>query len=205
MTDGVGPARPVRISDADRERGAQLLQQALTEGRISIVELDERMQQIYQARFADELEVPFADLPMSPGAAATLPVVRPGAAAVPHPAAAPDGDVVTLSTGWGTVKRDGRWAVPPRLSVEVGSGSAVLDCTEALVPHRVVTIDVRVKSGTLKVILAPGMTADVDGVRTRSGTARSKVDAVPDPLHPHFVLSGSVGSGTLVVRRPLFS
>lgn len=204
MTEGVEPARPVRISDTDRERGAQLLQQALTEGRISIVELDERMRQVYEARFADELEVPFADLPTSPGATVT-PAVRTGAALVPHPAAAPDGDVVTLSTGWGTVRRDGRWPVPAGLHVEVGSGTALLDCTEAQIPHRVVTVDVRVKSGTVKLILAPGMTADIDGVRTRSGSARSKVDAIPDPQYPHFVLSGTVGSGTLVVRRPLFS
>lgn len=101
--------------------------------------------------------------------------------------------------------RDGRWPVPARLSVEVRSGTALLDFSQAQIPYRVVTIDVRVKSGTVKLILAPGMTADIDGVSTRSGTARSKVNAIPDPSYVHFVLSGTVGSGTLVVRRPLFT
>lgn len=201
MTDGAEPAKQVRISDADRERGAQLLQRALTEGRITIVELDDRMRQVYDARFFDELEIPFADLPTSPGAV-SLPAVRSGVPVAGGPAA---GEVVTLATGWGTVKRDGRWSVPDRLNVEVGSGSAVLDCTQAQIPHRVVAIDLQVRSGTFKLILAPGMTADIDGVTTRSGTARSKVDAVPDPSSVHFVLAGSVGSGTLVVRRPLFT
>lgn len=202
MTDGAAPERRVRIADADREAAARLLQQALSEGRITLAELDERLRQVYGARFSDELEAPFADLPQSP-VTGSLPAVRPSVAVAALPS--DDAEVMVLATGWGTVKRDGRWAVPARLRVEVGSGTAVLDCTQAVVAHRVVTIEVAVKSGTCKLILAPGMTADIDGVATRSGSARSKVDAVPDLLAPHFVLSGTVGSGTLVVRRPLFA
>lgn len=205
MTDGAAPERRVRIADADREQAARLLQHALTEGRITVTELDERMRQVYDARFADELEQPFADLPVSPTTAAGAGLVPAAtAAAVPVGGAVPQ-DVLEVSTGWGTIKRDGRWVVPPHLRVKVGAGTVVLDCTQAHLVQRVVTIEVEVRSGTCKLILAPGMTADINGVATRSGTARSKVDAVPDPIAPHFVLRGTVGSGTLVVRRPLFS
>ncbi|MEJ7651398.1 MAG: DUF1707 domain-containing protein [Nakamurella sp.] len=204
MTDGAVPGRQVRISDADRERAAQLLQQALTEGRISIAELDERMQQLYEARFANDLEAPFVDLPSSP-VAALAPFTGPvGGVLAGAPTASDPGDVVTLSTGWATLKRDGRWVVPARLSVEVSAGSMVLDCTQAQIPHRVVSIGVSVRSGSFKLILGPGMTADINGISLKSGTARSKVDAVPDQMQPHFVLSGTVGSGSLIVRRPLF-
>jgi len=63
MSDGTSAARQVRISDADRERAAQRLQQALVEGRITLNEMDERMAEVYAARFAGDLEGPFADLP----------------------------------------------------------------------------------------------------------------------------------------------
>lgn len=112
--------------------------------------------------------------------------------------------MVSLSTGWGAPKRDGRWVVPSRLSIEVAAGSMVLDCTRAQISHRVVHIDVQVRSGTFKLTVGDGMTADINRVSTRSGTARSKVDAVPDARFPHFVVSGAVGSGSLVVRRALF-
>lgn len=209
MSEGPDGRRRVRISNDDREAAAQLLQQALVQGRITLAELDERLATVYAARYADELEPPFADLPQTPGGA--LPVhqqvaLRPAelpATVRSGPPVADTGDRVVLSVGWGTLKRDGRWSVPQRLTVEVGAGTIVLDCTEAVVPPYV-DLQVAVRSGTLKVILAPGMTADINGVSARSGSARSKVDGVADARYPHFVVRGTVGAGTVLVRRPRF-
>ncbi len=67
----------LRASDADRSAVAQRLQVAVDEGRLTLTDYDERLQQTYAARTYGELERVTADLP----AAAAVPAVR--AAAVP--------------------------------------------------------------------------------------------------------------------------
>lgn len=56
-------ARPIRISDADRERAAQRLPEAMAEGRITLLELEDRLGVAYAARYPAELAPPLADLP----------------------------------------------------------------------------------------------------------------------------------------------
>jgi hypothetical protein len=56
----------VRISDQDRDRGAQEIREHFAAGRLTDEELDERVQAVYQARTAGELEALRADLPPLP-------------------------------------------------------------------------------------------------------------------------------------------
>jgi hypothetical protein len=53
----------MRASDADREAIAQRLRAALDEGRLTIVEYDERLQQAYASTTFGQLEPLVADLP----------------------------------------------------------------------------------------------------------------------------------------------
>lgn len=53
----------LRIGTVERERAAELLAEHLRAGRLEIDEYDERVQQIYAARTAADLEPLFADLP----------------------------------------------------------------------------------------------------------------------------------------------
>ncbi len=58
------PDRPEpRISDADRERAVQRLSDAVTEGRLTVAEFDERVAAVPAARTASELVPHLADLP----------------------------------------------------------------------------------------------------------------------------------------------
>ena len=59
------PANPSRIraADADRERVATTVQQAGTEGRLTLEEVEERLTRVYAAKFTDELAALTADLP----------------------------------------------------------------------------------------------------------------------------------------------
>lgn len=66
MTTPHTPARPVRIGDADRERAAERIRGAMTEGRLTLEEADERQAAAYAARFAPELAELTADLPAPP-------------------------------------------------------------------------------------------------------------------------------------------
>jgi hypothetical protein len=53
----------VRVSDADRERVADRLRRAQAEGRIDLLEYDERLASAYAARTEADLEPLTADLP----------------------------------------------------------------------------------------------------------------------------------------------
>lgn len=56
----------VRISDQERERGAREIREHFAAGRLTEQELDERVQAVYEARTAGELEALRADLPPLP-------------------------------------------------------------------------------------------------------------------------------------------
>ena len=66
----------VRASDAEREEFAGMVRDATAEGRLSLAEGDERLAQIYAAKFRDELRPLVADLPA--GQASTTAPSGPG-------------------------------------------------------------------------------------------------------------------------------
>jgi hypothetical protein len=61
-TQSEDPGR-VRTSDAEREQVATILRAAVSEGRLSLEEGDERLARVYQAKYRDELGPLTADLP----------------------------------------------------------------------------------------------------------------------------------------------
>jgi hypothetical protein len=66
----------LRASDKDRESAAEVLREAAGEGRLSMTELDERLDAVYEAKTYADLEPIIRDLPHP--------------AITPHPAIAPD-------------------------------------------------------------------------------------------------------------------
>ncbi|MFC5996226.1 DUF1707 domain-containing protein [Pseudonocardia hispaniensis] len=180
-----GGSRGIRISDADRERAAQRLHQALAEGRITVAELEERLTAVYAARYADDLTPPLADLPD-----VTAPVLS-----------TPAGPPTILRAGVGGLRRTGVWRVPARLRVHSGMGSVLLDFTDAELPHPVVEVELQLGAGSARLLVPAGATADIDGLVSGMGSVRSKVPATPVPGHPHFRVYGRSGLGSVTVRR----
>ena len=191
MSESPSEPRGFRISDADRERAAQRLHQALAEGRITLSELEERLAVVYAARYEADLRPPFADLP-DPDA----PVARPAVPAVPS-----DAPPVVLRAGMSTIKRSGTWDVPPRLRLQSAMGSVVLDFCDTVIPHPVVDIEVDLGAGSAKLLVPDEATANVDGIVASMGTVKSSVPSVPRPGVPHFVVHGRAGMGSVTVRR----
>lgn len=185
-------SRGYRISDADRERAAQRLHQALAEGRITLSELEERLAVVYAARYEADLRPPFADLPGSDVVAADRPAV---------PAAPPDAPPVVLRAGMSTIKRSGAWDVPARLRLQSAMGSVVLDFCDTVIPHPVIDIEVDLGAGSAKLLVPDESTANVDGIVASMGTVKSSVPSVPRPGVPHFVVHGRAGMGSVTVRR----
>lgn len=181
----------LRISDADRESAAQRLHAALGEGRITLVELEERLDVVYAAKTFADLEPPLADLPTS-----GTPAVA--AASRRQPAT----QRVHLRTEMGTVKREGDWVVPAAIMLTTNMGSIHLDLSTARsVPDRI-EVEVSLGMGSATIVLPHGATADVDGVRGSWGTVKSKVPTAGASAGTHLVISGKVGMGSLTVRGP---
>jgi hypothetical protein len=122
----------VRASDADRDRVAEVLRHAAGEGRITVDELDERIDRAFAARTHGELAELTADLPQVAHAAATpaLPV-RPG-----------EGGRRWLVSIMGGHDKRGHWRVGDRLiSLNIMGGSDI-DLNDAELSARETTIHV---------------------------------------------------------------
>lgn len=184
------PSRGIRISDADRERAAARLQQALAEGRITLDELEERLTVVYAARYVADLLPPFADLPGDD--------VVPPQHVAPAPTSSTDRPLM-LRTGMGTLRRSGPWTVPPRIRVQSVMGSVILDFCDTAVPP-VVDIGLELGAGSARLLLPDGASADVDAMMAGMGTVRSKVASTPVPGRPHFRVHGRSAMGSVTVR-----
>jgi hypothetical protein len=132
------PAPELRVSDADRDRVADLLGQALAEGRLTPEEHAERVEDAFRARTAGELESLVRDLPggHSRRTAATaygLAPDRPTAALPPDP----DENVVAVFSG---AMRRGRWRAGRRIHAYAIFGSVEIDLSEALFEYQQVVV-----------------------------------------------------------------
>ena len=63
MTSESSASGRIRASDAEREEYATIVRDAVGEGRLSLAEGDERLAQVYAARYRDDLRPLIADLP----------------------------------------------------------------------------------------------------------------------------------------------
>jgi hypothetical protein len=183
--------RGIRISDADRERAAERLHQALVEGRITLSELEERLAAVYAAKYEADLLPPLADLP---GAEVFI-------TSAAEPAVPADAPPVVLRAGMSTIKRGGAWDVPSRLRVQSAMGSVVLDFCDTVIAHVLIDIEVDLGAGSAKLLVPDDATANVDGVVASMGTVKSNVPSRQRPGIPHFVVHGRAGMGSVTVRR----
>jgi hypothetical protein len=194
MTDGQsGKDLSLRASHEDRDRVIEQLRVAAGDGRLSLPELDERIEQASAALTYAELVPLTADLPAAPAA--------PGA----PPAEVKD--LTRIECTSGHAKRDGNWVVPRAMEIKVRSGHVLLDFTQAVISQPTLNIEAQVGSGHLRIITKPGIVVDADEVAVSSGhvTVRSPWDpGVPAQLR--IAVSGRVSSGHIMAgpRRRTF-
>ncbi|MFF8869167.1 DUF1707 SHOCT-like domain-containing protein [Streptomyces massasporeus] len=125
-----------RASDAERDRIADILHDALAEGRLTPDEHAERVEGVLRAKTVGELEVFIRDLPAAhrqgPGPAPAP--QRPTAGAIPIEA---DDNVVAVFSG---AVRKGRWRAGRRIHAYAIFGSVEIDLSEALFDHQQVVV-----------------------------------------------------------------
>ncbi|MFF8970564.1 DUF1707 domain-containing protein [Streptomyces sp. NPDC014995] len=127
----------LRASDADRDRIADILREALAEGRLTAEEHAERVEGALAARTVGALDEFIRDLPAAhhrhapPHAPAPN---RPPAGAIP---ADPDDNLVAIFSN--SVRR-GRWRAGRRIHAYAIFGSVEIDLSEALFEYQQVVI-----------------------------------------------------------------
>jgi Domain of unknown function (DUF1707)/Cell wall-active antibiotics response 4TMS YvqF len=189
----------LRASDADRERVANVLREAAGDGRLSLDELDERLDAVYAAKTYAELEPITNDLPDSesayvpaPAKAATLDPARFGGEPTSH------GAVAIL----GGFTRRGDWVVPKDFNAFMLMGGGEIDLREARFAEREVSIHIVAIMGGCEIIVPEDATVRVTGVgimgafdHTGSGTG--------SPDGPVITVNGvAIMGGVDVKRRP---
>ena len=195
MPDDPPSSPALRASDADRNRVIELLRAAVTDGRLNPVEFDERLGAALAARTFEELSPLTADLVAAPGRDGVLTAPPAGIAA--RPAA----NLVTINEKYGSVRRDGRWALPSRLALHTAWCDVMLDLTRAVCSGPELIIEMRVRGGNVELVLAPGMVVNADELSVRyTGLAisRDAGDSTPETLHVRLV--GRMRYGRLSTR-----
>nr|WP_246221364.1 DUF1707 domain-containing protein [Phytoactinopolyspora mesophila] len=198
----------MRASDADRDRVAEDLREAAAEGRLSLTELDERIDALYAAKTYGELELVVDDLPgiILPGntpAAPRTPLATGGS--VPDRVGGQPGgrSVKVVFSG---VQRRGRWVVPSRYSVKAVFGGAELDLTEAQLETHEVDIEITTVFGGAVVYIPADVHVVVDGNGIFGGFADEASARQPPPGAPVVRISGkAVFGGVSVKRKPVES
>ncbi|MGW2774646.1 DUF1707 SHOCT-like domain-containing protein [Streptomyces olivaceoviridis] len=205
MSDDAVP--DLRASDADRDRVAGILRDALAEGRLDMGEFDERLEAAYKARTYGELAPLIRDLPV-PGAVAPAlavsfvksPVAEGGwAGRITGTEGSSTGAVAILS-GFG---RKGRWTVPRRFSCFTFMGGGELDLREADFAAGEVEIQCVVIMGGVQVIVPPGVEVVVRGIGVMGAFEYPRDDGPPEPGAPRVIIGGLAFWGGVGVARKL--
>jgi hypothetical protein len=127
-------AAELRASDADRDRIADVLREALAEGRLTAEEHAERVDGVLNAKTVGELERFVQDLPAGRRQGAAFTVVPPRPELVPVRA---EENVVAV---FSSVTRRGRWRAGQRVHAYSVFGSVEIDLSEALFEYQQVVI-----------------------------------------------------------------
>lgn len=181
MPDAPEPRPPLRASDADRERTAELLREAAGEGRLDVDELDERLTAAYAGRTRSELERLVADV-VADDDAHQRPVATPrGRMPVRREGGPGTRNVVAVMGGSG---RNGHWRLAEHVLVANVMGGADLDLNEAELSAPETRITVFSLMGGSELWLPDGLNVEVEDFALMGGNDVKLGERRPDPGGP---------------------
>jgi hypothetical protein len=196
-------APELRASDADRERVAEVLRDALAEGRLDMAEFEERLEVTYRARTYGELAPITRDLP-APGVAppvVSLHKAPEGDGSWAGRIVGGDGSSSTAVGVMSGFQRKGRWTVPKRMNCFAFWGGGELDLREADFADREIEINCVAIMGGVHVIVPPGVEVAVRGIGVMGGFDQREEGVAGDPGAPRVILKGFAFWGGVGVER----
>jgi len=189
----------LRASDQDRERTAEILRDAAGDGRLSMSELDDRLDAVYAAKTYAELEPIVRDLP-HPGRV-------PGAPAV---AASPPGDTVDRFGGqptsssaiaiMGGFSRKGQWVVPADFTAVAIMAGGEIDLRDARFSQQSVNIHAVTIMGGIAIIVPDDAEVHVTGIGVMGAFEHGPTGA-GSPGGPKIHINGLAFWGAVDIKR----
>lgn len=188
---GDEPAQGMRASDAERDAIIERLRAATGDGRLTLEEFSQRMEQASSARTRAELEPLVADLPAdargTAGAVANVPAGRPAWHVSPI----------------GGLRIRGPWRMDSHVVVATLIGGADLDLSQAELAAPEVTLTKVSLVGGVRITVPPGVRVHRSGFSVIGGT-RVGGGAEPGPGAPtiHIRAFSVIGGVRIDYSRP---
>ncbi|MFJ8155593.1 DUF1707 domain-containing protein [Streptomyces sp. NPDC094468] len=198
MTD---EAPQLRASDADRERVAEILRDALAEGRLDMEEFEERLEATYKARTYGDLTPITRDLPAGAAPAVSLrkaPVDRGGWGSRIVGGEGSSTWAVAVMSGF---QRKGTWTAPRRFTCVALLGGGEIDLREANFADHEIEINCVAVMGGVNVIVPPGVEVVMRGIGVMGGFDHREEGTVPDPAAPRVIVTGFAFWGGVQVEH----
>lgn len=197
MPDPDGP--DTRIGHEEREQAIEVLKDAAGDGRLTLGELEERIDATLRSRTKGDLRDVLADL---------VPQQVVSAMLDPQPTAAYSApgftwnDPLVLRATWDDLVRRGAWEVPPFLETHTIAGTIRLDFTAASMLAPVTDIAHLGGAGDLVLVVPPDFGVNTDRVTGGLGRVKNRVNPKAERGRPQLIVRGSLGLGDIKVRHP---
>ncbi|WP_223863951.1 MULTISPECIES: DUF1707 domain-containing protein [unclassified Streptomyces] len=203
-SQGASPDLPdpagMRASDAERERIAEVLREAVAEGRLDMEEFEERLSAAYEARTHGQLEPLVRDLPVPGGAAPAPPTPADRTGWAERIGGTPTSKwAVAIMGGF---QRKGTWTVPRVFTAFAVMGGGEIDLREARFEGRDVVIRCFALMGGVQIIVPPDLETHVSGIGLMGGFDHTG-SADGDPTGPRVTVTGLALCGGVGVERKL--
>jgi hypothetical protein len=186
----------MRASDADRDRVAEVLREAYAEGRLSLEEHSDRVDQANAAKTLGELAPLLADLPQRHTSAGSVTDHGP----VPK-SYGPGSKVMAV---FGEAKRTGRWIVEAETTAAAVFGEVTIDLRDAVLSQREVVIIANAVFGQVTIKVPQGVIVRDEGTAifgSRNGADSSRAGSLPITAEsPVVIIRGVALFGEVAVR-----
>jgi hypothetical protein len=188
--------RHLRVSDADRDQAAEVLKEAAGQGRLTLDELDERLDHVYAAKTYADLETVTRDLPAT-GAVPPAPAATGGF----HDGrvGGTPGSKISVAI-MSEARRSGQWVVPSVYVAVAFMGGVVLDLRQARFSEREVTIHAYAWMGGVNIIVPEDIEVDVSGIAFMGGFDH-RASGPGAPGAPRVKIIGFAFMGGVDVKR----
>lgn len=197
----------VRIGDVERDAAIEVLRMAAGEGRVTVEELDDRMELIAVARFPADLDRVLADIVTelpSEHSGTVVSGTQDGSRMETRPGESP-GNREVLRSPWTGLTKRGRWPVKPYLRCEPAGVVLELNFLDVDTDLEIIDIDVAARTGTLKLIVPDSWGVDPTGLaRSPISVITFKANEFAQEGYPTIRVRGSIGSGVFIARGPGF-
>jgi hypothetical protein len=201
-----GDASQLRISDAERHQVSEMLRDAAGAGRLTMDELDERIEAVYAAKTYADLVPVTVDLP---GAAAILPTVAFTPAPTSGARVQPLGPGSSHSSSgsvaiFGGATRKGAWTVAEQYTALAVFGGVELDFRDATFTAAETTVYANCLFGGIEITVPDDVIVHVSGVPIFGGYDHGNggPETFP-PNAPVLLVKGlAIFGGVEVKRKP---